>query len=306
MGAIETILGMRVKRDRENRSLTIDQQSYIEKILDRFGHQNCKPVDTPAYLTTPTTTLTSSSSSPTAHPSSSNTKVTIENYSCAIGSIAYLANATRPDIANAVNMAARDQSQPTSTSVLKVKRILHYLRGTSTTGITYNSTSKSDREVTLTAYTDSDWAGDKTDAKSTTGFVLKLAHGPISWISNKQSIVTHSSSEAEYVATSETAREIVWMRSFLEEIKHPQPITTLFIDSSVAMQMATAEGHHDRSKHINVKHHYIREKIAERVITLAKVDTSDNEADILTKPLPSQQFNKLKQRIMNINPSTTQ
>jgi hypothetical protein len=155
----------------------------------------------------------------------------------------------------------------------------------------------------MTAFTDSDWAGDKTDAKSTTGYVLKLAHGPVSWISNKQSIVTHSSSEAEYVAASDTAREIVWMRSFLEDIGYKQQTSTLFVDSSVAMQMATTEGHHDRSKHINVKHHYIREMIEQHVITLEKVDTSDNEADILTKPLTAQQFNKLKQRIMNINQS---
>jgi hypothetical protein len=157
--------------------------------------------------------------------------------------------------------------------------------------------------VTLTAFSDSDWAGSTIDAKSTTGYVLKIARGPVSWTSTKQTLVTTSTGYAEYVAASETTREVAWMRLLLDNINHSQNTTTIFVDADVAINMATTEGHHDRSKHINVKYHYIREAIDERVVTLQKVNTTDNEVDILTKPLDANTHMKLRERIMNINQS---
>lgn len=150
-------------------------------------------------------------------------------------------------------------------------------------------------------YSDSDWAGDSADAKSTTGTVTLLSHAAVEWRSKKQTTVALSSSEAEYVASAEAARDIVWLRRFLAHVGCAQPLpTTLFIDNTCTIGMANNDGvHHARRKHINVKHHFIRQCIrVDKTIKTHWIETSKNVADIFTKPLPARRFQALRDVIM--------
>jgi hypothetical protein len=151
----------------------------------------------------------------------------------------------------------------------------------------------------LTAYSDSDWAGDTPSGRSTTGIILKLAGAAINWFSQKQSCVAQSSTEAEYIAANEAARDVHWARVFLSEIDCAQPKPTpLFIDNSTAIRMALEEGNTSRRKHINVKHHYVREQAAEGFIDLQWIPTAEQQADIMTKALALEQFTLLRDLVM--------
>jgi hypothetical protein len=151
----------------------------------------------------------------------------------------------------------------------------------------------------LTAYSDADWAGDDSTGRSTTGVVLKIAGVAFNWMSQRQSCVAQSSTEAEYIAANEAARDIHWARVFLSELgcAQPQP-TPLFIDNSTTIRMALEEGHTSRRKHINVKHHYVREQAAEGFIDLRWIPTAQQQADIMTKPLAPEQFEPLRSLVM--------
>jgi hypothetical protein len=153
-------------------------------------------------------------------------------------------------------------------------------------------------EVSLEIFSDADWAGDITDAKSTTGFVIKLAGAPVSYGSLKQSTVSLSSTEAEYIAASETAREAVFIRNLLQslEVTIPSPLV-IQVDNTTAIQMTEESRHLSRRKHINVKYHYIRELVMNKEFSLTHIPTQQQQADILTKPLNIKQFEYLRNLI---------
>ena len=301
LGPAHLVLGMRLTRDRSARTIKLDQEQYLTRILDQFGFSQCRTDVTPEGKGKLTDRLVNTSSdsrskgAPAVHP-----QVTTQNYSAAIGSLQYAANSTRPDIAHAVGMAARDTQSPTTESILRVKRIFRYLAGTKLLGLVYSPSSSP--ALVLTAYTDADWAGDDKDGRSTTGVVLKLANAAVSWLSQKQSIVALSSSEAEYVAASEATREILWLRTLLSDIIQPQPNpTTLFIDNTTAIRMATDESScGGRRKHINVKHHFLRDTISTKAIQPEWVETAKQQADIMTKPLDRNTFTRLRDFIMGV------
>jgi hypothetical protein len=209
---------------------------------------------------------------------------------------------TRPDISHAVNMIARDQAAVTSSSILRAKRIFRYLAGTIDLGITYHREPK----VKLRAFTDADWAGDGADAKSTTGSLLVVGGAAIHWISRKQSTVSHSTSEAEYVAASETAKEVIWYRQVLADLGFPQKDPTpLYIDNRTAISMTTEEGHHERRKHINVRYHGIREWVHDKLIDTLWVSTKEQQADLLTKALGPQVFIPLRDVVLGLQDART-
>jgi hypothetical protein len=151
----------------------------------------------------------------------------------------------------------------------------------------------------LIAFSDADWAGDSADARSTSGILLKLGGAGVLWSSSKQSNVALSSSEAEYIAASETGREIVAMRIMLAELGEAQDTPTpLCIDNDTAIRMALEEGNHGRRKHINVKHHYLRELANDKLVVLEWVPTSEQQADILTKATSRSQFFAMRDLVM--------
>ena len=239
---------------------------------------------------------TSSDSSDSDSDDGSNTQLTLGSYRTAVGMLGFAAHSTRPDVAHAYGMAARQQQNPTQKDLLAVIHAFRYLRGTASLSLRFSSDSN---PLQLIGYSDADWAGDNSDARSTSGCILVLGGAAVSWNSTKQQNVALSSTEAEYMAASEAAREVVWMRTLLSEIGAPQTAPTpLRIDNQTAIRMALEEGNQGRRKHINVKHHFIRELAIDELIHLEWVPTTEQQADILTKAPSHKQFFKLRALVM--------
>lgn len=166
-----------------------------------------------------------------------------------------------------------------------------YLRGTTSFGIFYKKGGNKE----LAAYTDSDYAGDLEDRKSTAGYVFMLSSGAVSWSSRKQPIVTLSTTEAEFVAAAACACQAVLMKRILKKVSYDQvDCTTVFCDISSTIKLSTNPIMHGRSKHIDVRFHFLRDLTKEGVVQLIHCGTQDQVADVMTKPLNLNQFKKLR------------
>ena len=202
MGEAAYILGVKISRDRSKRLLSLSQETYIKKVLERFGMQNCKSIDTPVCK--------GDTLSQRQCPETREEKERMKNvpYASAVGSLMYAMMCTRPDICFAVGLVSRYQSNPGTTHWKAVKRILRYLSGTADYGLCYRG-----KDLQLQGYTDADWGGDLDERRSTSGYVFLLAHGAISWSSKKQSCIALSTMEAEFVAFCSAAQEGVWLKA---------------------------------------------------------------------------------------------
>ncbi len=219
-----------------------------------------------------------------------------------VGSLLYAAMATRPDIAHAVGVVSKFNSRPTEAHLTSVKRILRYLRGTINLALKYHKLPK--RPESLIGYSDADWAGDLDDRHSTTGNVFLMAGGAISWLSKKQASVALSTSEAEYVALSLATQEAIWLRRLLTEIGVPSGPVMVMEDNQGAIAIARNPIAHSRTKHIDIRYHYIREALQDDVISLQYCPTNEMIADLLTKPLSKPQFERLRLGLgMNMLPT---
>jgi len=243
------------------------QRRYIEDILKRFGMDDCKAVVSPAD---PSTRLVPSDS-----PATTNIP-----FREAVGALMHLMTATRPDIAFAVGYASRFMENPQAEHWIAVKRILRYLQGTKSHGICFKPGDKID----FRAYSDADWAGDHSDRKSTSGYAFILMNGPISWGSKKQSSVSLSTSEAEYIALSLAIQEGKWIHHLLREIL--TAADKIFEDNQSCIKMTKNPVNHGRAKHIDIKYHHIRDEVKRGEVKLEYCETSIMLADIMTKALP--------------------
>lgn len=207
-------------------------------------------------------------------------------YRQAIGSLMYLSVATRPDITYAVNKISQFLEQPTKAHWNKVKRILKYLKGTSRHGLYYENESNAKIHV----YSDADYARDTETRRSSTGYVLKLGSSTITWSSQRQKIVVLSTTEAEYVAACQAVKELTWVKRLFRNLTPTTQTTVLHIDSQSAMRLIKNPEFHKRSKHIDVKYHFIREMYASKQFTLEYIPTNEQQADIFTKPLTKEAF----------------
>lgn len=211
-------------------------------------------------------------------------------YKQMIGSLMYL-TVTRPDLSFVVGLASRYMEAPTEAHFQVVKRVLRYVKDTVELGILYKREGKS----SLQAYTDSDYAGDLDDRKSTSGFVFLIAGGAVSWCSKKQPIVALSTTEAEYIAAVSCATQAIWLTRVLGEIgEEDEDCILIKCDNNSAIQLSKNPVHHGRSKHIEVRFHYLRELTKEGKVKLIHCGTQDQVADIMTKPLKLDTFKKLK------------
>ena len=216
---------------------------------------------------------------------------------------------TRPDIAFAVSRLTQYTIKPNSQCWAALKRLIRYLKGTRTKGIIYgtqpNPAITDDDACHIKGYTDSDWAGDISTCKSTSGYLFLGAGAPIAWGSNKQPIVALSTCEAEYVAASDVAREVTWLRNLLAEIDPsgapatslPQshepnyiPPMPMAMDNQGAIALATLGSQNRRTRHINVRYHYIRDCIESGTIAPHYTPTSEMLADGFTKALDRLKF----------------
>ena len=324
LGAVQQFLGIQVVRDRNARSIHINQAPYIETVLKRFQMNNCNSVSTP---------MDPSVRFQAAPPGYSALKENILEYQQAIGSIMYAMLGTRPDLAFTVSTLSKYYSNPTPEHAVAVQRTFRYLQKTLHVGITYSG--QKNQAVTnvtdgfmltgITGFTDSDWAGDIDTRKSTSGYVFTLYGGAVSWKLTRQNVVATSSTEAEYIACSNAAKEAFWIRRLDSEIKGTavpliqdryqhetdvqdhlrtlqttKPTTTtpyghpqiILADNQGAIKLSKNPQHHNRTKHIDVRYHFIRKTCQDGLIELAYIPTAEMVADILTKALPRDKHEK--------------
>ncbi|XP_066929497.1 uncharacterized protein [Clytia hemisphaerica] len=225
-GEINYILGMRVRRDRQAGTIRIDQSAYFRNILQRFGMAECRPISTPME-----TGKSFEKLAPDEKP------VNLKNYQAAIGSLIYTSIGTRPDLSYSVGVLSQYMSHPSEEHWKGVKSVFRYIQGTLDHCLVYVS-SKS-RNVELSAYADADWAGDKSSRKSTSGYVFQIGTSPVTWRSQRQSVIALSTTEAEYISLSHSTQEAVWLRQLLSDIgfKQTKP-TTLYEDNQGATDLA--------------------------------------------------------------------
>ena len=217
-------------------------------------------------------------------------------YHLAIGSLMYLAMGTRPDLTFAVQHLSQFASNPSSAHWTAVKRAFRYVKGTYNYSLTLGK-STSTTPPSLHGYTDADWGADLINRRSISGFLFDFL-GPISWSSKKQATTALSSMEAEYMALTHATREAIWLRSSLTELHFPPTSATpIYVDNQAAISFANNQDFHMRTKHIDIRHHFCREKIASGEITINYIHTSDNLADLFTKALPTPRHQDLVKRL---------
>jgi transposase InsO family protein len=282
LGEANFILGVKIIRNRSRRFLGLSQATYIQKILERFRMENSKAVETPMDKATK---LDRKSCPQTEAEKSAMSSVP---YASAVGSLMYAMLCTRPDISYAVGIVSRYQSNPGQSHWQAVKRIFRYLRGTKDLMLCYEGAS-----LELKGYSDAAWGNDADEGKSTSGYVFLLGGGAISWSSKKQTSTALSSMEAEYIACCAAVQECVWVRRFLQGLGvvpgiH-EPIS-LRIDNTSAIDLAKDPKHHQKSKHIEIKYHYVRDQVKEKKVILSYIPTKEMMADPMTKPIARDLF----------------
>lgn len=253
---------------------------YAEKVLNRFNFGNCHGIATSSDPNQPLNDFTESEPSSYA-------------YRSLIGSLMYLAIGTRPDIAYAVSVASRFLENPTIVHERAAKRILRYIKKTLNFGILYTQD-----DANIVAYSDADFAGDTSTRKSTSGSVLFFGNNIISWSSERQQSVSLSTTESEYIAASQCVKELVWLKRLLCEILDRDDIEAiLYMDNQSAKRLVKNPEFHKRSKHIEIRYHFIREKYEAKIFDLKYVATNDMIADVFTKALPATKFNELVRKL---------
>ncbi|KAF8777457.1 Retrovirus-related Pol polyprotein like [Argiope bruennichi] len=211
-------------------------------------------------------------------------------YRQAVGSLMYLATATRPDLAYAISIVSENLENHRTSDWCAVKRIFKYLRGTVDFGLLYQAKCHPNK---LEVYSDADYAGDLKTRRSRTGMVSKFSCGALSWMSQKQKSVVLSTTEAEYVAANESAKELIWLKHLLSDITNLET-PSLLVDNASAVKLAKNPEYHKRSKHIDVRYHFVREKFIDGELFIKHVPGEMQLADIMTKPLPSVRFKELR------------
>ena len=306
MGDAEYIIGWRIRRDRQRMTLTLDQESYVNQVLEDYGMDQCWSTHTPGTSIQELYPV-GDEVKPDEHRKSRgehgciDSKVSTESYASVVGSLQYAACSTRPDIAHAVNSLAAFLKGPQPRHVNAAKRVLRYLAGTRGLGLTYSGT----HDFKMECYADSDWAANPEDRKSISGYLAHACGAAIDWHSKRQPTVAQSSAEAEYVSGAFAGTEIVWMRRFLESIgfKQDDP-TVLHMDNQSTIAMINGAGNEEKRKHIGVKYHYVKQLVEQDIINVKWISSGDNIADIFTKPLSIQLFKGLRDKMMGIQLTT--
>lgn len=278
MGEASSVLGMRITRDQEAGTISIDQSKYIAEVLTRFGMTDSNPVSTPLDLNQKISLEMS--------PKTESEKREMRQvpYQEAIGSIMYAAQVTRPDICFAVSTLSRYNNNPGKPHWNAVKRVMRYLKGTINNKLTYCRNGSG-----LTGFCDADWGGDCDYRRSTTGYIFMMQSAAISWNSKKQPTVALSTTEAEFMSMVAAIQESIWIKNFDQEIFNDASISiVLHCDNKSAINLAINNVYHAKTKHIDIKHRFIQEKLAEGRIKLQYLQTNEMIADVMTKPIAAQ------------------
>jgi hypothetical protein len=291
------MLGMRITRDRAARTIKLDQELYITKALERYGLAQCKVVTSPEVCGADKV-ICAALDEPCDR----------QRYMEIVGTLMYAAISTRPDCSHAVHYLAGHMQTPTVRHMNAAERVLQYLAGTKEVGLVFGSRAKgvgdsrgcSEQQIDVCAFADADWANSKVDRKSISGWVAKLNGDPISWSSKKQRTVALSTCEAELYAEGEAIKEVLWLRGLLAELGlHAATGSRIYGDnqSTIAISQNGIKG--ERTKHVDVKYHFITETVESGAVKLQWVPTTEQQADIFTKALPAPAFAKLRAELMS-------
>lgn len=267
LGEVKQCLGMNVKFNKVEGTVTLSQENYIDTLLKRFQMTDCKTVETPMESKL-----------------NVNLSQNVNNqvpYQQLIGSLMYLSVLTRPDITYSVSYLSQFNNCHSDEHWIYAKRVLKYLKNTKCFGIKYSKNGN----TKIKGFVDADWANNKLDRRSYTGFCFLLSSGIVSWECKKQRTVALSSTEAEYMGISEACKEAMYLRSLQFEITNEMYTLNLFNDNQSAQKLSTNPVFHKRSKHIDVKYHFTRECVSNNIVKLQYLSTADMPADLLTKGL---------------------
>lgn len=296
-GPLTTYLGVDVNYNKSAGTLKISQEELIRDLLERTGLSDCNPVSTPLP---PGTRLAKPS------PNTVLDKALGVRYREVVGTLQYLATWTRVDIAHAAHCLAKHSAAPTEEHWKAAKHTLRYLKGTCSDGITYARLPSSHPHANkLFGYSDSDWAACVDTRKSVGAYVLFLNGGPVSWRSKQQTSVALSTCEAEFMAASKASTEALWLRRILAGLGCVQrTCTPLYEDNRAALLLADNPVHKERTKHIDMHLHSLRERVANGVVKLIQCPTHDMTADALTKALPAPAFRRHREVLFGRAPHT--
>lgn len=269
LGIASYFLGVNMVTDPKTGDISLDQKQYILKLLKQYGMEDCNPISTPMEVRSKIEQTDEDQEPAEGVP-----------YQNLVGGLMYLTVTSRPDLAFPISFLSQFNKNPTMSNWKDLKRILRYLKGTIDYKLTYKKTNE-----TLYGFVDADWGGDKLDRKSFTGYVLFQGKAPISWQSKKQPTVALSTAEAEYMAMTECSKEIVFMCNIHFEIFNDKIVADLYSDNKSAIDLAHNPILHGRTKHIGIRHHFIRDVVQNGYVKVKHVSTENMVADFLTKPL---------------------
>ncbi|RVW52356.1 Retrovirus-related Pol polyprotein from transposon RE2 [Vitis vinifera] len=283
LGNLKYFLGMEIARSKKG--IAVSQRKYVLDLLNETRMLGCKPAETPMDTTVK------------LEESDGSAPVDKGRYQRLVRKLIYLSH-TRPDIGFSVSVVSQFMNNPTKKHMTAVIRILRYLKMTPGKGLFFQRTTKKEIEI----FSDADWAGSVTDRRSTSGYCSFVWGNLVTWRSKKQSVVARSSAEAEFRAMAQGICEGIWLNRLLEELriplKHPM---VLYCDNQAAISIAKNPVHHDRTKHVEIDRHFIKEKIEEGVFKVSYTPTNCQTADILTKALARVNFEDLTEKLGMIN-----
>ncbi|KAJ9520572.1 hypothetical protein QJQ45_007425 [Haematococcus lacustris] len=276
LGPVEQFLGMRISRDRAARQLVLSQEQYALSVVDRYGLADSRPRAVPLSTAEQLQREGVQQQSEGGH-----------SFAEVIGSLQHLAVVSRPDIAHAVGVLAKFMSAPTKEHWRVLRGVLRYVADTAAMGLMYGASAG------LVGFCDADFAGDTDTRRSTTGHVFMLHGGAVSWSSRRQPTVAASTTESEYMACSAAGKEGLWLRGVLADLSLGsavvQPVT-IMCDNEAALTLVKHPIASARSKHIDVLHHFVRERVARGELVFKFCGSAANVADVFTKALPSVKF----------------
>ncbi|MDR3737610.1 MAG: reverse transcriptase domain-containing protein [Terracidiphilus sp.] len=292
------MLGMRITRDRKARTITLDQEVYVSKALEKYGYSQCTTRPTPEVVGAAHQDPSVEQQQPTDR----------QRFMEITGTLMYAAISTRPDIAHAVFYLASHMAAPTCLHAAAADRVMRYLAGTRGLGLIFGSRNggllgdsrgHSRTQLDVCAYADADWANSKGDRRSITGWVSKVNGDPISWASKKQRTVALSTCEAELYAEAAAIQEVLWLRGLLKELGlHSQVGSIVHGDNQSAIAVTKNGVKGERTKHVDVKYHFVTETVERGDVQLRWIPTAEQQADIFTKALAQPAFETLRSQLM--------